>query len=71
MRLYGLDLLTTSYCLTTTLTQSVSNKLTVEKIRMQYAKSYVESMSDEELELALNKLNLIEENSIENDVKII
>ena len=50
---------------------SLINQAYLSKIQVASMTSYVESMSDEELEHALLALNLVEENEIKSDVKMV
>lgn len=55
---------------TTAIVESSIKKSTMDRIHMEYTRSYVESMTDEELERALLALNLVENDS-NNNVKIV
>lgn len=52
----------------TVLGASYLNAKTIDEIYQKYADAYVESMSDEDLELALVNLDLLEENISENSI---
>ena len=62
------DFIATTLSVTaTTVAGSVMNNATVDQIHHKYSRSYVESLSDSELEAALQDMNLLASENMSNN----